>query len=387
MSEATEIERFSLLGGPLHRLGCRLGLVRDGANTIRLGLAIGAGLWVSVVVLALLGGVAPELVSVSAIGAHVRLLALIPLLFLGETWLEPRVEAFVSMIVRSGIVPTTTRPALDAHIARTTRLKDSWMAEAMCLAAAVLLPLAGPRWLIPGIAVAEQLSDTPLGVSWAGQWYAVVGLPIFRFLVVRWFWRLVLWWLFLWRISMLELHLVPTHPDGAGGLGYLEIVHLHFIPLVLVNSAVQSAALAQELSSGAATFEAVYPALALVAIVDVVLFFSPLLLVTPKLWACRVKGLSDYMVLAQGYVSDFEGKWLGEGRAGSEPLLGNADVQSLADLSTSVGLVRDMRIVPVSLRLALGIATAAALPMLPLFLFRYPLAELTQKFFVRLLGL
>ena len=35
-----EVEAFSLLGGTLHRLGCRLGLVRNDTNTLRLGLAL-----------------------------------------------------------------------------------------------------------------------------------------------------------------------------------------------------------------------------------------------------------------------------------------------------------------------------------------------------------
>jgi len=41
MEEPGRFERFSLLGGPLHGLGCRLGLVRGGTNTVALGLALG----------------------------------------------------------------------------------------------------------------------------------------------------------------------------------------------------------------------------------------------------------------------------------------------------------------------------------------------------------
>ena len=48
---------FSLLGGPLHRLGIRTGLVRKD-NTVRLGLFIGLLLWLVMVVLALVGGAA-----------------------------------------------------------------------------------------------------------------------------------------------------------------------------------------------------------------------------------------------------------------------------------------------------------------------------------------
>lgn len=205
--------------------------------------------------------------------------------------------------------------------------------------------------------------------------------------MLRWIWRLGLWSHFLWRMAKLELHLVPTHPDGAAGLEYLEIVHAHFTPLVLAISAIQCASLAEELSTGATTFEAIYPALALVLVVDAVLFLGPLFIVTPKLWACRVKGLSDYMEFAESYVSDFDRKWLGRDVVSGESPLGTQDLQSLADLSNSVNVVRNMRVVPVSLRLLADLAIAAALPVLPLLLFKYPLAELTQRFFARLTGL
>jgi hypothetical protein len=66
--------------------------------------------------------------------------------------------------------------------------------------------------------------------------------------------------------------------------------------------------------------------------------------------------------------------------ARGEHLLGTSDLQSLADLSTSVDIVRNMRIAPASLRLLTDLAIAASLPMLPLLLFKYLLAGLIGKF-------
>lgn len=43
------LESFSLLDGPLHELGRRLGLVRGETNTVLLGLAMGWGLWLLIV--------------------------------------------------------------------------------------------------------------------------------------------------------------------------------------------------------------------------------------------------------------------------------------------------------------------------------------------------
>src|ERR1022692_4946351 len=87
-------EDFSLLGGPLHRLGRRVGLVR-GTNTVALGLALGVGASVILVLLAIVGGVTENVFSLSVIGAHVRLLLVIPLFFICESLLDPRAAAFV----------------------------------------------------------------------------------------------------------------------------------------------------------------------------------------------------------------------------------------------------------------------------------------------------
>jgi hypothetical protein len=51
MTEHDRCSRFSLLGGPLHRLGLRLGLVRGTSNTVALGLVIGWSMWLLILLL------------------------------------------------------------------------------------------------------------------------------------------------------------------------------------------------------------------------------------------------------------------------------------------------------------------------------------------------
>src|SRR5262245_1362093 len=103
---------FSVLGGPIHQLGRRLGLARGGTNTVLLGLALGWGVWLLVVALAAIEGLTNRLSSMALIGAHARLLLAIPLFFIGETWVVPRMAAFADTIRRSGVVPPTAWSAL-----------------------------------------------------------------------------------------------------------------------------------------------------------------------------------------------------------------------------------------------------------------------------------
>ena len=390
MEEREGLEDFSLLGGPLHRLGCRLGLVRDETDTIAFGLVLGAFPWIVLVALALVEGLAPVLFSIEAIGAHVRLLVAIPLLFVCEAFIDPRFTAFVHLIVRSQVVAATARPALESEIARIARWKDARLPEACVFLAAVLLALTMRNGNFVDYLSGLTGGSSPSAVSettWSSHWYWMGCMTLFRFLLLRWLWRLGLWWFFLWRVSRLALRLVPTHPDRAGGLGYLELVHTEFIPLVLAISAVQSASVAQAIGSGRITLDAIYPGVAVTLLADAVLFLGPLGVFCRRLWECKVKGMSDYSALAEQYVNAFDRKWLGAGPAPGEPLLGTADIQSLADLSNSVSIVREMRLVPISPSMLMYLAVAALLPLLPLVLFKYPIADLLAKFLGRLSGL
>lgn len=383
-------EEFSLLGGPLHRLGCRLGLVRNGTNTVALGLALGVFPWVVLLALVLTENLGSAFFSIGLISSHVRLLVAIPLLFVCESFVDPRFAAFVRLIVQSQIVPANMRPALDVEIARIVRWRDSWLPEAVFLVAAVLLALS-----MRSSSFVNYLSGTagwgnPGGVSavsWASQWGRLVCIPLFYFLWLRWYWRLGLWCFLLWRVSRLQLRLVATHPDGAGGLGFLELVHSEFAPMVMAISATLSASLAQDIALGRTTFDAIVPVVALILCVDVVLFLGPLLVFSRKLWNCKVQGLSDYSRFAERYVSEFESKWLGNDSATAEGLLGTSDIQALADLNSSVGILRNMRIAPISAGIVVRLAAAALLPLLPLVLFKHPLGELLRTIFGRMSGL
>jgi hypothetical protein len=215
--------------------------------------------------------------------------------------------------------------------------------------------------------------------------YAHVGLLVFRFLVFRTAWKLALWGWFLWRVSRLDIHLIAGHPDRAGGLGSLEGVHERFTPLVAALSVLECAALAESISIGTLAVTAVYPTLALLLLLDGVLFLGPLLVFTDKLWAGRTKGAGLYNGLAARYVKEFEAKWL-EGKSPNEPLLGTPDIGSLADLASVVSVVKGMRWITVGPRLLTIMTVALVGPLMPLFLFRYPLAELAQKFFSKLVG-
>jgi hypothetical protein len=379
---AGSLEHFSLLGGPFFQLGARLGLVRLGRNTIPMGLALGWLCWLVLVALAVVKGGAHDLFTVPAIAVHARLLLAIPLLFMAETALDAKLDEFVALLVRAEIAGAKALPELEAEAGRLSGWTNSWLPDGASLAAALAVSFLGHAGLPAEIDTGRVLRALPL----AGAWYWFFCLPLFRFLLFRWAWRLVLWWRLLWGLTRMELDLSAAHPDGAGGLGYLETVHSRFAPLALAISVVVAATFAEEIALGEQALSDAYPALAATLLLSFALFLAPPCLFLFKLRACQEKGLRDYTALGARYVHGFERKWIA-GAPPDEPLLGTADLQSLADLANRVEAMRNMRLAPISIRLVATIGVAAALPLLPLLLFDYPLADLAKMLFSKLAGL
>jgi hypothetical protein len=95
--------------------------------------------------------------------------------------------------------------------------------------------------------------------------------------------------------------------------------------------------------------------------------------------AAKRKGLADYGLLAQRYVDAFAQKWVNEGGAQSEELLGTGDIQSLADLGNSYGMVRDMRPLPFWWEDVARLALVTVAPFAPLLLTVFSLDDLVTR--------
>jgi len=117
---------------------------------------------------------------------------------------------------------------------------------------------------------------------------------------------------------------------------------------------------------------------ALVALV-VAWVLVPLLVFVPHLAAAKRNGLREYGVLAQRYVKEFDRKWIRGGAPEGEPLVGTADLQSLADLGNSFDVIREMRLVPFGRDTVIELAVFALIPVLPLTLTLISFEELVTR--------
>jgi hypothetical protein len=192
---------------------------------------------------------------------------------------------------------------------------------------------SGSTWFEP---------SSTVGLSPVGYYYALVSLPIFQFLMYRWAFRMVVWTRFLWQVAKLDLFLTPTHPDGAGGLGFLGKGAIPFGILLFALSSVVSAAIASRILFSGAKLEEFQVTYAAAMMLLLIVFAAPLMVFAPKLYRLKQDGSGRYGILASKYTQQFDSKWVGSINTSEEPLLGTTDIQSLADLGNSYELIRKM---------------------------------------------
>ncbi len=365
-----------------------VGLLHSRRGMVRVGLAIAAVTWVPLALLALVDGAAAGGVLVplrDSFGTHVRLLLSIPLFFFAEWLFTDRIGAVLRELYEKGLITPADEPRFSRVLRRAQGLWASWEVEAALVVVTVVSIYAGVRSDLPaGLTTWRGTAD--VGLTPAGWWYSLVSLPVFQFLVWRWAWRLAVWVWLLWQLSRIDLRLFPTHPDGAGGLGPLGVAHVDLSPLTFASSATLAASYAEQIKFGGVVLSEFAIPIAAIVVGLTAMCVLPLCFFSRRLLELKQQGLLTYGGFASDYVQAFNDKWVRGGTTG-QPLLGTADLQSLADLGNSFGVIRNMRLVPISSPQIVTLGLAALLPMLPLVLFVVPAEEIVAGFVRSLLGL
>ena len=384
----SELANFSLvLGGPLFQLWRRSRLTGDALQLLRRRMIVlTAVAWAPLLLLSIAEGHAwgssVALPFLHDVEQHVRLLLALPLLIVAELIVHRRVRPVVQQFVERGLIPDAARPRFDAAIASAMRLRNSIWAEGLLIAFVYVVGV-GLLWRTQIALDVPNWHGAPANGTWrptmAGWWLGLVSLPLFQFLLLRWYFRLFVWARFLWHVSRLELTIMPTHPDRCGGLGFLASVIQAFSPLLIAQGVVLAGMMADRIFyTGARLTQFRVEVIGLVALM-VLAVLAPLLVFSPRLEAAKRMGLREHGTLAQRYVREYDHKWLRGGAPPDEPLVGSADIQSLADLGNSFEVLQDMRWVPFTVPTVLYLAATTLLPVLPLTLTMFSLDELLER--------
>jgi hypothetical protein len=378
---------FSLvLGGPLYQLLRRTHMTGDALELMRRRVVvISLFAWLPLLVLSALdgrawgGGVAVPFLR--DWDTHARFLVALPLLVVAELVVHQRMRLVVKQFRERNLIPPSGLSRFEAAIASAFRLRNSVLAEVLLIAFVGLVGvsvfwrqyvvLTTATWYATPTAAGMTLSRT-------GVWYAYVSLALFQFLLMRWYFRILIWARFLWHVSRIELSLIPTHPDRVGGLGFLANTVYAFVPLAVAHGALLAGVIANRIFYLEARLLDFKIEVAVVLAFMLCLVFGPLVVFAVQLAQAKRTGSREYGTLAERYVREFDAKWLRGGAPADERLVGSGDIQSLADLGTGVEVVRTMRVVPVTKEAVLYLAAATLAPVVPLALTMMSLEELVK---------
>jgi hypothetical protein len=386
-SDNKQLNVFSLvLGGLLYQLFIR---ARIGTNTLglvkRRVIVFSLFTWLPLLLLSLFpgepGGVYIKVPFLYDVEVHIRFFLALPLMLMAELVVHQRLRPIIRQFVERGIVPPEAFPQFEAIIDSALRLRNSIMIEVLLIA----LVVTGGHYLWSNQMALEAatwfstMQDGRYQLSPAGYWYAYVSIPVFQFILFRWYFRIFIWARFLWQISRMDLHLVPTHPDRAGGLGLLADSVAAFIPLLLSQGVLLAGLIANRIIHTGATLLDFKQEIAVAVIFILLLVLGPLCVFAPRLAQVKREGMIEYGALASRYVCEFDSKWLRGAPPKDEQLVGTGDIQSLNDLAGSFEVVHSMRLFPFGKAAVLQTAVVTLLPVLPLALTMISLEDLVKR--------
>lgn len=384
--QSGEPDDFSLvLGGPLFQLLRKAHLEGDALELLPRRLIASVVLsWLPLLILSLLSGFVDSVGRVSFfhdIEVHARFLVALPILIGAELLVNARTRSAAHRFIEWRIVLPEQKPAFHKAIDSALKIRNSIYVELALIAVVYTVGLLvwNSRAEL-GLVTWYALPGSRWNLTPAGYWYVFVSLPLFQFILLRWYVRILIWFRFLWQVNRIELNLIPTHPDRCGGLSFLGKSSYAFGPILFAQGAILAGVVAGRVLYRGETLQSFRLQIGGFIVFFVAATLAPLLMFSIRMARTRRKGLADYGLLAQRYVESFDQKWVRESLRSAE-LLGTGDIQSLADLGNSYQVIREMRIVPFGLQDISRLAIATAAPLSPLLLTIFSFEELMIRIF------
>lgn len=236
------------------------------------------------------------------IKVHARLLLAVPLLILAESAIPPKIRQVLKCFLSGNLLTETDKREVSEKIRVAQRVQRSVVPETMILfliAIVMFFSYEPNQELKPWQLMRLDLSGSSMmAFTPAAWWYICVSLPIFQFLSIRWLWRFFVWVYVLAQFAKLDLRIIPTNPDGNGGLGFVRLGQSSFSVLGFVFSAVLSAYLFEQIYFESHSFSSIYRPVIFAAVSSYIVIMGPLLIFTPQLMKKKREGLFSYSLLS-----------------------------------------------------------------------------------------
>jgi len=342
-------------------------LRHSSSTTTRIAIAATVFAWLPPAILAAIRGLSSLESFLADYAAQSRLLLVVPLLILTEPLLVLRLERIGRSFHHMGLISEADMPRYSSVLTSFTGKRDTVVVRVVMLAAvyifvasmmSVIRTSSLMAWCFGAGGVAN--------LSPAGSWYVLASLPLVLYLILRWVWRQLLWLWFLSVTSRLDLQLVSSHPDKAGGLGFVEGCMRGYFPFGFAIGVIVAGAVGNRIVYLHQPLSA-FRYLPLLVIAGLVVFCAgPLCPFWGILTRARSQGIFQYGGLANGVGRQFEEKWLPGNSTELDGALAVPDFSATADLYSIVANVHDMNLFPVGMSSISRLAVAALAPAVPL---------------------
>jgi hypothetical protein len=309
-------------------------------------------------------------------GITVRCLVAIPLLILAEGAVLRVTVNMVRQFLANGIVTEAQRGVFIERLQRVAKLRDSSLPWVIVIAIAFSWTLVDPA--NPELDALSWARDSSGALGFGGWWFAYVARPIFLALVLSWLWRIVIVLVLFQRISTLDLSLVPTHPDRAAGLGFLESYPGAYALVTLAISAVVASGWAHDVVYHGDKVESLVQPLVVFAVAWSIVVLAPLLMFVPKLMATKRQAKIEYGRLVGEHGRNVRQRWI-VGEPVDDDLLEPGGVGPVADAIALFEAVLAMRPAPIGKIALISVLLPLLVPMLVVFSIQIPIKTLLLK--------
>jgi hypothetical protein len=190
-------------------------------------------------------------------------------------------------------------------------------------------------------------------------------------------------------MARLDFHPIVTHPDRAGGLGWLSAPLVGIALFLFAMMAVVAGSWATQLLLYGIPLRAFLPDFLVAMGSGLVVSLAPLCCFAPALYRARLRGTRVYHELMDGFVRDVERRWSEDANArdGAPPSpLGPGTTTALCDADAVYQNVERMRLLPFEPRDVLSLLLGLLLPMVPLLALEMPVLDLLRSIGRVLLG-
>jgi hypothetical protein len=376
------VDFLPLHGGLTNRVAHQLGLLTPNSRRLTRAIVLILIAWIPLLILSMVSGhTTGETVEITLLEdpeVNFRFLLALPLLDLAEVFLLMSLAIQVRHFLSAQIIPDSQKERFEAARRVVRRCHDAPIAELILLLIALASSLLLRLVALPDITSSWERQAGH--VTWAGWWHMLVSLPILYFFLLRALWTFTLWGWFLFRMSRLELPLTPTHPDRAGGLGFLGFGLASFAPTVVSLSIIVSAGFAYEIYHRGESLDSLKYHLGVYVILVTFAVHLPVMPFAIAITRCRFRGLLDFGNLVLRHDREFDEKWIEQSPSARQgQLLGTSDVQSLADMGMAYAEINEMGFMPFDTKSAMLLALSAAIPLLPLVGTSIPLREIVSR--------